>query len=60
VDLPVSDDDEEDEELEDAMDEEEDEQHVAELKRLSEKVLIPSLPISALCFLRTKLYIHCY
>jgi len=37
VDLPVSDDDEEDEDLEDAMDDEEDEQHVAELKRLLEK-----------------------
>ncbi|KAG2537248.1 hypothetical protein PVAP13_9NG147873 [Panicum virgatum] len=37
VDLPVSDDDEEDEDLEDAMDDEEDEQHVAELKRILEK-----------------------
>ena len=53
MDLPVSDDDEDDEDLEDAMDDEEDEQHVAELKRLLEKVLIPFLPISALCFPRT-------
>ena len=53
MDLPVSDDDEDDEDLEDAMDEEEDEQHAAELKRLSEKVSIPSLLISALCFPRT-------
>lgn len=49
MDLPVSDNDEDEDEMEDVTDEE-DEQHVEELKRLSEKVLIPSPPISALCF----------
>lgn len=55
MDLPVSDDDENEDEMEDMTDEDEDELHAEALKRLSGKVLIPSPLIFALCF-PAKLY----